>query len=112
MEAIPREILICQDADGREPFTDWLKGLEPILEAIVLERMDRIEDGNFGDVKPLGSGVSELRIDFGPGYRVYFGQVGKQVHLICAGSKRTQKREIAFAKRFWSRHDEQHQTIP
>jgi putative addiction module killer protein len=75
------------------------------VRAVVEIRIDRIEDGNFGDVKPVGGGVSELRIDLGPGYRVYFGQVGNEVHLIGGGLKKTQSADIASAKRFWSRHD-------
>ena len=105
MEAIPREILVCQDEDGREPFTEWLAGLDAKTEAVVLARMDRIEDGNFGDVEPVGAGVSELRVDVGPGYRVYFGQIGKQVHLIGGGTKKNQQRDIDTAKRFWREHD-------
>ena len=77
MEAIPREILVCQDEDGREAFTEWLAGLDVQTRARIRVRMDRVEQGNFGDVKPVGGGVSELRLDFGPGYRVYFGQIGK-----------------------------------
>lgn len=105
MEAIPREILICQDEDGREPFTEWLAGLDAKTEAIVLGRIDRIEDGNFGDVEPAGEGVSELRIDFGPGYRIYFGQIDKQVHLIRGGTKKNQQWDIDAAREFWREHD-------
>jgi putative addiction module killer protein len=105
MEAIPREILVCQEEDGREPFSEWLAGLDAKAEALVLDRIDRLEEGNFGDVQPVGQGVSELRIDFGPGYRVYFGQIGRQVHLIRGGTKKDQQRDIHSAKRFWSDHD-------
>ena len=105
MEAIPREILVCQNDDGREPFTEWLAGLDAKTEALVLGRIDRMEEGNFGDVEPLGAGLSELRIDFGPGYRVYFGQIGRQVHLISGGTKRNQQRNIDAAQRFWREHD-------
>jgi putative addiction module killer protein len=105
VEAIPREILVCQDEEGREPFSEWLAGLDAKTEAIVLGRIDRIEDGNFGDVEPVGEGVSELRIDFGPGYRVYFGQIGRQVHLIRGGTKKNQQRDIEAARKFWGEHD-------
>ena len=105
MEAIPREILICQDEEGRELFTEWLSGLDAKTEAIILGRIDRVEDGNLGDVEPVREGVSELRIDFGPGFRVYFGQIGKQVHLIRGGTKKNQQREIDAAKRFWREHE-------
>lgn len=104
MEAIPREILVCQDEEGREPFTEWLAALDVPTRARVRVRVDRVEDGNFGDVEPVGGGVSEMRLDFGPGYRVYFGQKGSEVHLILGGSKQTQARDIIFAQRFWRTH--------
>ena len=104
MEAIPREILVCQDDDGREPFTEWLAGFDVPTRARVRVRIDRIEEGNFGDTRPVGEGVSELRLDFGSGFRVYFGQKGNEVHLILGGSKRTQDRDIVFALKFWRTH--------
>jgi putative addiction module killer protein len=64
-----------------------------------------MEDGNFGDCEGVGEGVSELKIDYGSGYRVYFGQVGSTVHLIGGGDKGTQDRDIAQAKEFWRKHD-------
>lgn len=101
-----REILICQSDDGREPFTEWLEHeLDVATRARVRVRIDRIEEGNFGDVASVGEGVSELRLDFGPGYRVYFGQKGNEVHLISGGTKRTQAADIEAAKRFWRKHD-------
>ena len=68
-------------------------------------RIDRIEEGNFGDVKSVGEQIFELRLDFGPGYRAYFGQVGDQVHLITGGNKSTQTQDIAAAIRFWGSHE-------
>jgi len=105
MRSLPREIVICQRSDGSEPFTEWLDQLDPKTLAIVLLRIDRVEDGNFGDCKPIGDGLSELRIDFGPGYRIYFGQAGAQVHLIGGGQKKRQQQDISAAKEFWSSHD-------
>jgi putative addiction module killer protein len=105
VDATPKEILICQTDTGRESFTEWLNGLDPKTRAIVRVRIDRIEDGIMGDTRGLGGGVVELRIDFGPGYRVYFGQIGNQVHLISGGSKRTQDVDIANARDFWKTHD-------
>ena len=78
MEATPRDILICQDESGREPFTEWLDSLDVQTRARVRVRIDRLEDGLFGDVKPIGEGISELRLDFGPGYRVY-DLAGKEI---------------------------------
>ena len=66
-----------------------------------MRRMDRIENGNFGDCYPVGEGVSELRIDVGPGYRIYFGQDGDLVVLLHGGDKSTQEKDIKMAKRFW-----------
>jgi putative addiction module killer protein len=104
LEATPRDILICQDESGREPFTEWLDSLDVQTRARVRVRIDRLEDGLFGDVKPIGEGISELRLDFGPGYRVYFGQVGDRIHLLLGGSKQGQNANIRLAKKFWRAH--------
>lgn len=104
MEATPKEVLICQSDDDKEPFTEWLNGLDPKTRGIVRNRIDRLESGSFGDTRSVGSGVFELRIDFGPGYRVYFGQSGNEVHLINGGAKQTQDKDIDAAKEFWKKH--------
>ncbi len=104
-DARPREILKCHAANGTVPIDDWLNSLDPTTRARVRARIDRIEDGNFGDVEPVGEGVSELKMDFGSGYRVYFGQNGNEVHLIGGGSKGTQPADIEAAKAFWRKHD-------
>ncbi len=82
-----------------------MDALDSIARNRVRARVDRIEDGNFGDVEPVGSGVSELRMDFGPGYRIYFGRKGKEIHLIRGGNKATQVADIAAAKEFWRKHE-------
>jgi len=67
--------------------------------ARISARIDRLALGNFGDAKPVGEGVSELRVDYGPGYRVYFQQRGNAlILLLCGGDKRTQQADIAGAK--------------
>jgi putative addiction module killer protein len=67
----------------------------------IADRIQRMAHGNMGDVKPVGSGVSELRLDFGPGYRVYFTRRGPTIYLLlCGGDKSTQARDIEIAKRF------------
>jgi len=96
---------MCHADDGTVPFDEWLnRTLDNKARARVRARIDRIEDGNFGDVEPVGEGVSELKMDFGPGYRAYFGQKGNQVHLISGGTKDTQNADIKNAKVFWRKH--------
>jgi putative addiction module killer protein len=104
LESTSREILVCQDESEREPFTDWLNALDVQTRARVRVRIDRLEDGLFGDVEPVGEGVSEMRLDFGPGYRIYFGQKGLEIHLLSNGSKQGQQKDIREAKKFWREH--------
>jgi putative addiction module killer protein len=82
-----------------EAFETWLNRLrDPTARAKILVRLRRLALGNPGDVRPVGGGVSELRIDHGPGYRVYFTRRGSVLILIlCGGDKRTQQRDIARA---------------
>lgn len=105
MEAFPREILICENDEGREPFQEWLESLDPVARAKVRNRIDRVEDGNLGEHKSVGGGVVELILDFGPGYRVYIGLVANEVHLISGGQKKTQDQDIKDAQDFWKKHD-------
>lgn len=86
-----------------ETFIAWLTRLvDDRAVARIEARLIRLSQGDPGDVEPIGSGLSELRITYGPGYRVYFGQRGKQVVvLLIGGDKRTQNRDIAQAKRLW-----------
>ena len=71
------------------------------IHGIILTRLDRVQNGNFGDCQSVGEGVSELRIDFGPGYRVYFGQDGDRVILLHGGRKNRQSKDIVKAKEYW-----------
>ncbi len=82
-------------------FAKWIDGLEDIrARARILVRIERLAAGNPGDVKPVGEGVSELRIDYGPGYRVYYKQRGRSaVVLLAGGEKRTQDKDIKTALR-------------
>jgi putative addiction module killer protein len=99
------------EADGsitriRKHAANWMSTLDSKAEGIVLKRIHRIADGLFGDCRGVGQGVSELRIDYGPAYRVYFGQNGNTVYLISGGTKRTQQRDIDAAQKFWSDYEE------
>jgi putative addiction module killer protein len=88
---------------GIDPFQVWLDGLRDLKGRIaILRRVDRLAAGNSGDHQVVGEGVSELRIDFGPGYRVYDARHGKTVVLLlCGGSKRSQAGDIEKAVRYW-----------
>jgi putative addiction module killer protein len=81
-------------------FDAWLRGLRDKAGRVRIEaQIDRLQMGNAGKAKPVGDGISELRIDAGPGYRVYYVRHGKQVYLLLAGSdKKAQQRTIALAK--------------
>ena len=83
-----------------ENFKKWIRKLkDQLAQSIINARIRRISGGNFGDTKPVGDNISELRIDYGPGYRVYFKDTGKEIIiLLCGGDKSTQKRDIENAK--------------
>ena len=96
----PVEIRYYQTADSRRPFTQWLQALrDRHARARIQARLARVAAGNMGDVVAVGGGVMELRIDWGPGYRVYFSRVGRViVLLLCGGSKNTQQKDIERAQ--------------
>ena len=90
---------------GRSPFAEWFDDLDPVTAARAHRYIRRLESGNFGAAKVLREGVSELRLDFGPGYRVYFGRDGKTlIILLGGGSKRRQDADIAIAIARWQRY--------
>lgn len=89
----------------KEPFNDWIMQIDSSERAIIRIRLNRVRLGNFGDCSAIAGskGVFELRIDHGPGYRVYFGKEGKEiVILLIGGTKRTQRRDIEKAKQYWN----------
>jgi putative addiction module killer protein len=91
------------DDSGRIPFRDWLGELDLAIRARVQARVLRFETGNLGDHKEVGGGVWEARLDFGPGYRLYFGRSGREVILLLlGGDKRSQKKDIKRAREFWA----------
>ena len=91
-------------SDGKDIFGEWLDRLKDITaRAAILKRIDRAEEGNFGDHRSVGGGVWEIRIHHGPGYRVYYGEDGpKIVLLLCGGDKKTQRKDIGKAQRLWA----------
>ncbi len=87
---------------GINPFRRWFENLDEQAAAIVTVAIERLSDGNTSNVKPIGEGAAELRIDRGPGYRVYFGWDGKVlVILLGGGTKRRQQNDIEAALRRW-----------
>jgi putative addiction module killer protein len=98
----PYDIREYVQADGSCPFREWLASLDVAIRARVQARVMRIESGNFGDHKQIDSDVHELRLDFGPGYRLYFARQGKAVViLLCGGDKKSQRRDIKTAQNFY-----------
>jgi putative addiction module killer protein len=107
VEAKPREILFLK-AGG---FSEWMDALEQTdsdaYDAVV-RRLERVEDGNFGNCGSAGGGVCELRfIKTGPGYRVYYGEHDDLVIILGAGIKKTQDADIKLAKKLWKEYDDE-----
>lgn len=96
------QIRIYQAIDGRQPFADWFADLEPGARAKVTRAIARMEQGNLSNVKTVGEGVLEYRIDFGPGFRIYFGRDGDAwIILLVGGTKRRQQQDIEAAHGYW-----------
>ncbi|MGH6622512.1 MAG: type II toxin-antitoxin system RelE/ParE family toxin [Burkholderiaceae bacterium] len=93
--------MLCMRVERTQDFVKWLDALKDIVgRAKILKRIDRLAHGNAGDYKALSGGIKELRVNFGPGYRVYYVERGKTlVVLLAGGDKATQRRDIATALR-------------
>ena len=105
-EIRPKTVFVYRDDQGNEPYLDWLMSLKDrkTVERI-RTRVRRLEGGLYGDCEPVGDGVYELRLFFGAGYRVYFGEDGaKIVILLSGGDKSTQKKDIKAAKAYWQEY--------
>jgi len=90
------------DRLGRNPFERWFENLDETTRARIAIALGRLQNGNFSTAKSVGAGVSELRLDFGPGYRVYFGRDGETiVILLGGGTKKRQEADIEAARRLW-----------
>ena len=113
-EPIQRDVVVYRDPEGRSPAREWLLGLDDAtVRAAVLTRIRRLQLGNPGDTKSLGEGVHELRIHAGGGVRLYYGLDGRVlVVLLCGGTKRTQARDIAKAKKLWAAYRKEKTSDP
>lgn len=98
------ELRRYQIENGCTPVTEWLCGLRDVrVRAHIEVRLRRVSTGNFGNCKPVGEGVWELKLDIGAGYRVYYGKHGQSlVLLLCGGDKKSQQADITRAKAYWS----------
>lgn len=103
---MPKTVIVYSDKAGKEPFTKWLNSLKDASDRRrILMRLRRIEQGNYGDCKHVQNGVFELRLFFGPGYRIYFGEDGDTlVILLCGGDKGSQHKDIRQAIRYWDEY--------
>ncbi len=104
MEVNPRELIIYETEQGEASFSEWLDSLrDRSARARIRKRLDRVELGNLGDYKAVGEGVYELRIDYGPGYRIYYGNIDQTIILLlCGGDKDTQEKDVDRSKQFWN----------
>jgi putative addiction module killer protein len=108
------EVRQYQTADGGVPLSKWLDGLrDGRARARIVARIDRLSVGLLGDWRSVGDGVCELRIDYGPGYRVYYGQDGEAlILLLCGGDKRTQAKDIEKAHGYWKDYKTRKPAVP
>ena len=102
MEALSRQIFEYIAPSGSNPFREWLDGLsDRKAQALIDVRIANVRRGTFGDCKPLGHGVFELKLSYGPGYRIYIAMDGGAVVLLlCGGSKKSQSRDIQRAYQY------------
>ncbi|HWX84858.1 MAG TPA: type II toxin-antitoxin system RelE/ParE family toxin [Xanthobacteraceae bacterium] len=100
-------VLEYNDTSGRSPYKDWFDGLNAQAAAKVAVAVTRMGLGNLSNVKPVGEGVLEFRIDFGPGYRIYFGRDGSEIIILLGGgAKKGQQQDIETAKARWGDYKE------
>jgi putative addiction module killer protein len=99
------EVLEYLDLHGRSPYGEWFDGLNPPAAAKVVIAVTRLAQGNRSKTKSVGGGVHEYKIDFGPGYRVYFGREGERLILLLGGgTKKRQQKDIADALNRWQEY--------
>lgn len=112
MEALPKEVQNYRTKDGREPFAEWLDSLRDIRAIDKIEkRLKQVQSGTLGTYRSVGEGVCEFKIKYGPGYRIYFGQIGSVIILIlCGGDKSSQQEDIKQAKEYWSEYGKRKST--
>lgn len=103
MDIQPKDVQRYVRPDGKIPFDEWFYSLrDRSSRNKITARLDRLVQGNLGNYRSVGEGVCEFKVDYGPGYRIYFGQVGSRiVLLLCGGDKSTQEKDIRTAIEYW-----------
>lgn len=98
------DLIVYQQDQGQRPFEEWLENLrDKRAQTRIAQRIRLVQAGTFGDCKPVGGGVLELRVDVGAGYRIYCGRHGDTlVILLCGGDKASQSKDIERSKEFWA----------
>lgn len=106
MRAFTYDLEYYVSATGKIPFKEWLERLRDVsVRAKIRVRLDRVRLGNLGNSRTVGEGVRELKIDYGPGYRVYFAREGTRIILLlCGGDKSSQEKDIETAKNYLNDH--------
>jgi putative addiction module killer protein len=103
----PKKVIILSDSNDKKPFKEWLESLNKTTRARINNRILRLSLGNYGDYKFLGNEIFELRIHFGAGYRVYFGEDKENIILLInGGDKSTQQKDINKAVKLWAKYQE------
>ena len=111
MSVKERQIEKYETLNGSVPFDDWFDDLNSSTQARIDARLDRVTLGNFGDHKSVGEGVFELRLSFGPGYRIYYALDGLEIVLLLAGGdKKTQAKDIKVAQGYWKAYCKEKET--
>lgn len=102
MEATPKQVEVYETPDGKQLVNEWVDSLkERRTVSIIIKRLERVKLGNLGDVRSVGKGVYELKIDYGAGYRIYFGRIANTIIiLLYAGDKSTQDTDIIQAQEY------------
>lgn len=108
MEPTSREVISYTSTEGYIPFEEWLFSLkDTVARTLILKRLNRVRMGNFGDCRSLRGGLWELKSDFGPGYRIYYGEDGlRLVILLMGGDKSSQSKDIQKAREYWKDYHE------
>ncbi len=106
------EVLEYVDQNGNCPFRDWFDSLDSVPAARAAVYLERVVQGNYSNVAPIDSALSEIKLDFGPGYRIYFAKEDDFILLLLGGSsKKEQKKAIDKAKKLWEEHQAVKKTI-